>query len=126
MEKALRENRWIKTAPHDEVLRLMREHDVLVFPSLFEGFGLVILEAMAQGTVVIATPHTAAPDLFEDGDGGFVVPIRSADAIAERLTQLGEDRNLLAAMSAQAQAVAARWNWNRYREGLMGVVREIV
>jgi glycosyltransferase involved in cell wall biosynthesis len=123
MEKALNENRWIPTAPHEEVLRLMRAHDVLVFPSLFEGFGLVLLEAMAQGMVVIATPHTAAPDLFADGDGGFVVPIRSADAIAERLTQLGEDRALLAAMSAQAQAVAARWNWKRYRDGLMEVVR---
>jgi glycosyltransferase involved in cell wall biosynthesis len=126
MEKALSDNRWIATAPHEEVLRLMREHDVLVFPSLFEGFGLVILEAMAQGTVVIATPHTAAPDLFGDGDGGFVVPIRSADAIAERLTKLGEDRAILARMSAQAQAIAAQWSWKRYREGLMGVVQEMV
>jgi alpha-maltose-1-phosphate synthase len=122
MEKALKENRWIPTAPRDEVLRLMREHDVLVFPSLFEGLGLVTLEAMAQGAVVIATPNTGAADLFEDGDGGFIVPIRSADAIAERLTQLGEDRALLAAMSAKAPAVAARWSWKRYREGLMGVV----
>jgi glycosyltransferase involved in cell wall biosynthesis len=37
--------------PHNEVLKLMRENDVLVFPSLFEGFGLVITEAMSQGTL---------------------------------------------------------------------------
>jgi glycosyltransferase involved in cell wall biosynthesis len=126
MEKALSENTWVATAPHEEVLRLMREHDVLVFPSLFEGLGLVNLEAMSQGMVVIPTPNTGAQDLFKDGDGGFVVPIRSADAIAERLTQLGEDRALLARMSAQAQAVAARWSWKRYREGLMGVIRGMV
>jgi starch synthase len=126
MEKALSGNRWIPTAPHEEVLRLMGEHDVLVFPSLFEGLGLVILEAMSQGTVVIATPNSGALDLFEDGDGGFVVPIRSADAIAERMTRLAEDRVLLAAMSGQAQAVAARWSWKRYREGLVGAVGEMV
>jgi glycosyltransferase involved in cell wall biosynthesis len=81
---------------------------------------------MSQGTVVIATPNTGATDLFADGEGGFVVPIRSADAIAGRLTQLAEDRVLLARMSAQAQAVAGRWSWGRYREGLMGLVGEVL
>jgi glycosyltransferase involved in cell wall biosynthesis len=126
MEKALSESRWVPTAPHQEVLRLMREHDVLVFPSLFEGLGLVTLEAMSQGMVVIATPNTGAGDLFGDGDGGFLVPIRSADAIRERLSQLAEDRVLLAAMSGQAQAVAARWSWRRYREGLMEAIGAMV
>src|SRR5580658_7750941 len=96
LKQAFDRHRWIESAPHSEVLRLMREHDALVFPSLFDGFGLVMLEAMAQGTVVIATPNTAAPDLFDDGRDAFIVPIRSADAIAARLTQLAEDRELLA------------------------------
>ena len=55
LEAAVRRHRWIPTLPHQEVLREMQRHDVLVLPSLFEGFGLVILEAMAQGLVVIAT-----------------------------------------------------------------------
>jgi glycosyltransferase involved in cell wall biosynthesis len=122
MESALARHLWIPTAPHGEVLKLMREHDVLVFPSLFEGFGLVILEAMAQGTVVIATPNTAAPDLFADGEGGFIVPIRSPDAIADRLTQLAEDRDLLARMSEQARSVAARFTWELYGERLLAAI----
>jgi starch synthase len=89
-----------------------------------EGFGLVILEAMAQGTVVIATPNTAAPDLYTDGDGGFIVPIRSADAIAARLTQLAEDRGLLAQMSERARAIATECTWDRYREGLLAAIRD--
>jgi len=66
----------------------MAAHDVFVFPSLFEGFGLVLLEAMAMGLPVITTPHTAGPDLIREGMEGFIVPIRHSTAIAERLEQL--------------------------------------
>ena len=48
----------------------MKEHDVLIFPSLFEGFGLVITEAMAQGTPVITTDRTAGPDVISDNENG--------------------------------------------------------
>ena len=126
LKRAFERHRWIESAPHPEVLRLMREHDVLVFPSLFDGFGLVILEAMAQGTVVIATPNTAAPDLLDDGRDGFIVPIRSADAIAGRLTQLAEDRGLLAQMSEAARQTAARRTWEEYRRKVIEAVRAAV
>ncbi len=122
LEKALSRHRWIDSAPHAEVLRLMREHDVLVFPSLFDGFGLVMLEAMAQGTVVIATPNTAAPDLIDDGRDGFIVPIRSAEAIAARLTQLAEDRDLLGTMSEAARKTAERSTWAEYRRKIVEAV----
>jgi starch synthase len=123
LKQAFERHRWIDSAPHGEVLKLMREHDVLVFPSLFDGFGLVMLEAMAQGTVVIATPNSAAPDLLDDGRDGFIVPIRSADAIAERLTRLAEDRDLLAQMSEAARQSAARRTWDEYRDRLVEAVR---
>jgi len=126
LKQALERHRWIESAPHSEVLRLMREHDVLVFPSLFEGFGLVILEAMAQGTPVIATPHTAAPDLLDDGRDGFIVPIRSADGIAARLTQLGEDRDLLAQMSEAARQKAAKCTWDEYRRKMVEDVTAVL
>jgi alpha-maltose-1-phosphate synthase len=122
LKRAFERYRWIETAPHGEVLRLMREHDVLVFPSLFDGFGLVMLEAMAQGTPVIATPNTAAPDLFDDGHAGFIVPIRSAEAIADRLTRLADDRDLLAQMSEAARQKAASSTWDAFRQGLVEAV----
>ncbi len=81
----LDKHRWIPSLANDDLLREMARHDVLVLPSLHEGFGLVIGEAMAQGLVVIATTHTAAPDLIQDGVDGFLVPIRSDQAIAEKL-----------------------------------------
>jgi glycosyltransferase involved in cell wall biosynthesis len=64
--------------------------DVMVFPSVEDGFGYVIGEAMACGCPVIATEHTGGRDFFTNGLEGFVVPIRSPEAIAERLVWLYE------------------------------------
>ncbi|MDD5350265.1 MAG: glycosyltransferase family 4 protein [Chthoniobacteraceae bacterium] len=122
LDAALRRHRWIPSLAHDAVLREMSRHDVFVFPSLFEGFGLVLLEAMAQGLPIIATEHTAAPDLLEEGGGGFLVPIRSAQAIAEKLDLLARDPGLLWAMKSAARETALRHTWERYRERLAQAV----
>ena len=126
LEIALRQHRWIASLSHDRVLEEMQRHDVLVFPSLFEGFGLVISEAMAQGTPVIATPHTAGPDLIDDGADGFIVPIRSSEAIAERLELLARDRALLFAMKQAARRKAESLRWEIYRQRLVQMAREVV
>lgn len=115
VDEACRCWRWFETLPHEQVLDVMMESDVLVLPSLGEGFGLVVTEALACGVPVIVTPNVGASDLLCDGREGFVVPICSADAIAERLETLHHDRELLAAMSRQAQATAAGQSWESYR-----------
>jgi len=111
-------HRWIPSLPHPEVLEEMARHDVLVFPSLFEGFGLVILEAMSRGLPVITTEHTAGPDFINNGENGFIVPIRSAAALAEKLDLLAQDRRLLAEMKHAALATAQRCAWLDYRRRL--------
>lgn len=122
LNEALKRHRWIPTLPHEEVLREMSRHDVFVFPSLFEGFGLVLLEAMSQGLPVIATEQTAGPDLIGEGNGGFIVPIRSAQAIAEKLDLLARDRELLSAMQRAARETALRYSWESYRARLAEIV----
>jgi glycosyltransferase involved in cell wall biosynthesis len=126
LDEALLIHRWIPSLPHPEILAEMRAHDVLVFPSLFEGFGLVLTEALSQGIPVIATPHTAAPDLISDGVEGFLVPIRDSGAIAERLQQLSDDRDLLAQMSAAALTLAEKRNWDVYQQQLVATVRSLL
>ena len=123
LDAALARHRWISSCPHDEVLAEMRRHDVLVFPSLFEGFGLVILEALSQSLPVITTPNTAGPDVLTDGTDGFIVPIRSATAIAEKLELLHRDRPRLDAMRSAARTKAARYSWSAYELAVAGVVR---
>jgi len=122
----LDKHRWIPSLAYDEVLHEMARHDVLVLPSLHEGFGLVIGEAMAQGLVVIATPNSAAPDLIDDGVDGFIVPIRSAEAIAEKLELLRHDPARLREMKQAAHQKAKIHSWEAYRRTLVRLAREVV
>jgi alpha-maltose-1-phosphate synthase len=123
LDRALREHRWIPSLPHGVLLDEIRRHDVMVFPSLFEGFGLVILEAMANGLPVITTSHTGAADFLEDGEDGFIVPVRDAEAISEKLDLLSRDREYLAAMSQAAIRKAELRSWAIYRERLVKAVK---
>lgn len=124
LDRALGNVSWIPTAPHARILELMRDSDVLVFPSIFEGFGLVLTEALSQGLPVIATPHTAAPDLIRDGEEGWIVPIRSATAITERLQFLLDDASLGPRMSEAARERAMTLRWSSYAEAIIRVVRD--
>jgi starch synthase len=114
--------RWIPSCSHREVLAEMAAHDVFVFPSLFEGFGLVLLEAMAMGLPIITTAHTAGPDLITDGVEGFIVPIRSSSEISEKLDLLRRDPDRRVAMSESARARAREFTWEQYGHTLAGSV----
>jgi starch synthase len=118
--------RWIPSLSHDKLLLEMARHDVLVLPSLHEGFGLVMTEAMAQGLVVITTPHTAGPDLITDGADGFLVPIRSAVAIEQKLMLLRHDHDRLCAMQAAAREKAKARTWENYRHRVVALAREVM
>jgi starch synthase len=122
----LDKHRWIPSLPYDELLREMSRHDVLVLPSLHEGFGLVLGEAMAQGLVVIATAHSAAPDLIDDGIDGFIIPIRSVDAIVEKLELLRREPARLGEMKQAARRKAQAHSWESYRGALVRLAREVV
>ncbi|MBW3637077.1 MAG: glycosyltransferase family 4 protein [Armatimonadetes bacterium] len=124
LEAALREHRWIGSLPHAEILREMQQHDVLVFPSLFEGFGLVITEAMSQGLPVITTSHTAGPDVISDEQDGFIVPVRSAQAIAQKLELLITQPEVLHAMKMAAWQKAATCSWETFRSTQARAVKE--
>ena len=108
----------IVSPPRNEVVHLMHRSDVLVLPSILEGFGHVIAEAMCAGLPVIATNHTCAPDLIRDGVEGWLIPIRAPAAIADRLTWCAEHPQELDAMSAAAAEQARRLTWKRFRESV--------
>ena len=123
---ALERHTAIPSLPHGAILQQMLQHDVLVFPSLFEGFGLVLTEALSQGLPVIATPHTAGPELIRDGVEGFIVPIRDSAAIAQRLAELAADRDRLAGMRLACLRRAAVISWSTYQAALVEAVAPLL
>lgn len=126
VDDACRRWRWFESVSHNKVLDIMMESDVLVLPSLGEGFGLVVAEALGCGLPAIVTPNVGASDLIHDGHDGFVVPTCSAAAIAERLRALHGDRALLARMSRQAQVTASENSWMNYRAHFVNALRAVV
>lgn len=83
---------------------LYRESSALVLPSVHEGFGMVILEAMASGLPVIATNRTGAADCLTNGSDGWIVPARSVEALSDALSWCHRHRDLLHNMGRQARA----------------------
>ncbi|MDT0688833.1 glycosyltransferase family 4 protein [Salegentibacter sp. F188] len=110
----LRKHHWIPSLPHKDILNLMRENDVLLFPSLFEGFGLVITEAMSQGTPVITTNRTAGPDLIRHGENGWLVEPGSTIALKECIEQLLINRKNVAKAGKAALETAHSRSWKVY------------
>jgi glycosyltransferase involved in cell wall biosynthesis len=124
LEQGLANHRWIPGLAHDEVLTLMRNSDVLVFPSLFEGFGLVITEAMSQGTPVITTERTAGPDLIEHGKNGWLVEAGSVLALQQMFDYLLLNPSAINDAGTQAQDTARRRPWEVYGQELSASIKK--
>jgi glycosyltransferase involved in cell wall biosynthesis len=107
--------------PHSEVLRLMRNCDLLILPSIVEGRALVQQEALSCGLPLIVTRNAGGEDLIETGKTGFLVPIRSPDRIAERITWFEEHRSELREMRACARRKALEYSWQRYSSKILSV-----
>ena len=94
--------RVVPGLPHDQVLQLMRESDVLVMPSLYESYGLAYLEAMAQGTIPIVPNWEVQRELVDYGRAGVVTSGDPAD-LAQWLERLSEDAQFRAGLARAAR-----------------------
>ncbi len=100
--------------PHDQLPPLLNDCDCMVFPSFFDGFGQVILEAMAAGLPVITTTATAGPDIIENGVDGFLVSPGDKKGLAACMLEALADRTRLEDMSIRAREKARMFNWDSY------------
>lgn len=110
--------------PHSAVLELMSSCDLLVLPSLLEGRALVQQEALSCGLPLIVTENAGAADLIVEGETGFLVPIRSPEAIAARIDWFAANRDQLEAMRPLCQAMAARHTWEDYARKILGAIAQ--
>lgn len=125
LDVELAKHKWIPSLSNDKILELMREHDVLVFPSLFEGFGLVITEAMSQGTPVITTERTAGPDLIEHGEDGWIVEAGSTQHLKHIIESILYRPEIIEAVGRAAMEKADRRPWLAYGRELSETIKSL-
>src|ERR1700730_8391700 len=112
--------------PHHEVLQLMQSCDLFVLPSIVEGRALVQQEAMACALPLIVTKNAGAEDLIEEGVTGFLVPIRSPQAIAEKISWCASNRSLISGMGIAARQRASELTWRAYGDAIVSAVRQLI
>jgi len=109
--------------PDSEVLSLYAEADVFVYPSLYEGFGLPVLEAMASGCPVITSNVSSLPEVV--GEAALLVDPYDVEALAQAMLTVLEDDELKKEMSKKGIAQAQKFSWEKAGAELLAVCREV-
>ncbi|MFW6173904.1 MAG: glycosyltransferase family 4 protein, partial [Elusimicrobiota bacterium] len=100
--------------------------DVFIFPTLYEPFGLVIVEAISSGLPVITSELTGASELIEEGETGLLLNSPSdSDEIATEINKLLENPNLLSKMEKNTRGIAEDYSWQEVTKKTEQVYKEV-
>ena len=111
----------------EQLVRTYARAQLLVSPSLYEGFGLPAAEALACATPVVATTAGALREIVEDGVSGLLVPPGNVEALAEAIRTLLEDPQRCRAMGeAGARRVREQFSWRRTAEETLALYQEVL
>lgn len=116
--------RHLSYVPFDQLISLMRGARALVFPSLYEGFGLPVLEAMLLGTPVITSNTSSLPEVA--GDAAILVPPTDAAALTRAIRMIDADDNVRAEYARRGPIRAREFSPERYRERIDQLYRGII
>jgi len=117
---------FLRIREHDVLWESLAKKDFLVLPSLAEGFGLVITEALSLGIPVIATSSTCAPDLIEDGRSGFVIESCSVENLRDVVDRAFSVRTSWPSMKLKAREIAHNRSWEIFGKGLIDAIRQAI
>jgi len=112
----------------DRIVELYAEAEVACVPSLYEGFSLPAVEAMACGVPVVGTTGGAVPEVIgQDNETGLLVPPREPSALAAAILRALGDETLRARIGAAGRArVVDRFTWRRTAEGTVDQYRALL
>ena len=107
-------DRCLLNGPVNDVIKEYLNSSLFVLPSRFEGFGLVIIEAMSCGVPVVAFNCPMGPDeIISDGEDGFLVPVGDIHALADKLQILMQDNELRMKFSETAYRNSGRYHLDK-------------
>jgi glycosyltransferase involved in cell wall biosynthesis len=112
--------------PGEELVRLYNRAELVVSPSLYEGFGLPAAEAMSCERPVIATTAPAFPEVIDHGETGWLVPPADAAALAEAIRMLHADPDMRRRLGKSGRrAILERFDWQRAAQQTLAVYEEV-
>ena len=115
---------WLPDLSREQLAEEMRRSDLLVLPSIAEGFGHVIVEALASGTPVLATSSSVGPDIITNGVNGYIIDPGNEDQLIDALQQAIDNVGRIRGMRKAAAASVNGWTWESFREGVRTVCDE--
>jgi len=115
-----------KNIPHNEMVSLLQNCHCFVLPSLVEGFGQVILEAMATGIPVIASENTIASDIINDGENGFLVPVRNSVEIRKSIELLIKNPELVSIIGDKGFNTSEKLTWANFRKNIKNHLQSLL
>jgi len=119
--------RWTGFLSPLELARCYQESSLFVLPSPNEGFGMVLLEAMASGLPTIGTDITGAVDCMENGKEGFIVPAHDANALADAIWWCYRHPEELHAMGQAGRTrIESEFTLEHYNQRMMALYRSLV
>lgn len=101
-----------RSIPHSNLIKEYKRHKIMIFPSLFEGFGMAFLEGMAAGLAVVASWEGGARDIISDRENGIFVPPRSGKSLAEKVIYLLENEDIREKIGQRAAETARNYTWD--------------
>ena len=107
----------------EDISKLMRGAVAFVYPSLYEGFGLPPLEAMASGAPVITSNVASLPEVV--GDAGILVDPMNVDQIAEAMLYLAEDKKMQGVLSEKGIERAKKFRWEDSAQQVIEIIRQM-
>lgn len=100
---------------------------VVIVPSVFEGFGLTVIEAMACSTPVIATDVDALRDVIEDGVNGFLVPYNDVEALSDKILYLLKSKTDRLRFSINGRKIVKSvYNWNKISNDILRIYEKVL
>ena len=107
--------KWLGHIPQKELYKYYSQGSVFVLNSIEDGFGMVIIQAMACALPVIATTNTGGEDIIRDGIDGFIIPIRNNNSLKEKLLYFYQNPAICQQMGQSAKKrVSSGFTWDGY------------